>query len=74
MQTSITILLFQGGGLLGIYGIILLKHYFGEYLDIDCCDIDTTKRDVITDLGATFVQGNIDFMIHKISYFHSLLY
>ena len=48
---------FKGGGLLGLYGIILLKHHFGQSIDISCCDIDEGKRDVITKLGATFIKG-----------------
>ena len=51
----------KGGGLLGLYGIILLKHHFGHSIDISCCDIDEGKRDVITQLGATFIKG-----LHKL--------
>ena len=50
----------QGGGLLGLYGIILLKHHFGEGIIISCCDVDEGKRDVITRLGATFIKGIAD--------------
>ena len=47
----------KGGGLLGLYGIILLKHHFGNSIDISCCDIDEGKQDVIARLGATFIKG-----------------
>ena len=44
---------------------MLLKHHFGEHFDVHCCDIDPKKRDIITSLGATFIQGNIDLILNK---------
>ena len=44
---------------------MLLKHHFGEHIDVHCCDIDPNKRDIITNLGATFILGDIDLILYK---------
>ena len=43
--------------MLGLYGIILLRHHFGDHFNISCCDVDEGRRDIVTKLGATFIKG-----------------
>ena len=46
---------FQGGGLLGVFGVSVFRRVgFG---DIDCIETDPFRGRIVESLGAKFVQG-----------------
>ena len=47
--------IFQGGGLLGLFGISILR---GKgFREIDCIEMIHSRGQLIKDMGATFILG-----------------